>query len=271
MGKPSMARALVALLLCAALAHAVPTEDSSEAIGDLMMLAQERTGPVPTVSHYTREQFAVLMNKIIMRASKMREVMNKLGISDTESVRQVEQHFVALGEEHEDLGDGMTNQEDLRLHGLRARECVKHATSCSRMAAGCPHGPKHCKSVVNHCSRAASACGIGESKKVKKTEAKKAKKVADEAAVSHEMNQHAVHEAAVAAAKAKHIHEESVKEAEEVYDEAAAKADAKVEKYKKKSQATEDEGEELDEETESLSNELELAEADMDDTVAEDL
>merc|ERR1719409_1752151 len=98
--------------------------------------------------------------------------MNKLGISDTDSVEKVEQHFIRLGESghHGDLGEGNTSEEQLRLHGLQARSCVKHAVTCSHMAASCHATPKHCKVVVENCSRAAAACGVedvGESEKAK--------------------------------------------------------------------------------------------------------
>merc|ERR1712022_67337 len=100
------------------------------------------------------------MNKIIMRASKMRVVMNKLGISDTDSVQSVEEHFLKLSKAHADLGEGMTNEEELRVHGLKARSCVKHAMGCSSMAAKCHGLPGDCKGVVETCSRAGAACGI---------------------------------------------------------------------------------------------------------------
>merc|ERR1712072_174901 len=96
----------------------------------------------------------------------MRVVMNKLGISDTDSVAALEQHFVHLGQEHADLGEGMTSQEELRAHGLKSRACVKYATSCSRQAAGCQGAPKDCFSdskVVDGCTRAAATCGVGDS------------------------------------------------------------------------------------------------------------
>merc|ERR1711865_149023 len=250
--------AVFSVLACAV--YAVPSSESVEAVGDLMSLAQERSGSMPPqVAHYTREQFAVLMNKIIKKASKMRMVMNKLGISDTESVRQVEQHFIHLGEEQEDLGDGMVSQEDLRLQGLQARECVKHATSCSRMAAGCPMRPKRCNRVVQHCSHAAAACGIGESKSVKKKIAKTAAKATDEVAVDTDMEEPAEHEEVDQHAQAQRFHEEAVKETEEVYNDAAEKLDAKVAAAVGKPVEGE---EELDEESESLENDLSMAESD---------
>jgi len=133
---------------------------------ELMSLVQEEYQK-PTA--FTSGEFAKMMNKIIMRASQMRTVMNKLGISDTDSVKTVEQHFIKLGEKSE-LGEGV-QEEDLRLRGLQARSCVRQATSCSRDAAGCHDEPTYCKPVVERCSRAAAACGIGslgESKKSKK-------------------------------------------------------------------------------------------------------
>lgn len=264
---PGALRAFAVLSLLACAVYAVPSSESVEAVGDLMSLAQERSGSSPPqVAHYTREQFAVLMNKIIMKASKMRDVMNKLGISDTESVRQVEQHFIHLGEEQEDLGDGMVSQEDLRLQGLQARECVKHASSCSRMAAGCPMGPKRCDRVVKHCSHAAAACGIGESKATKKKLAKTAAKAAEKVAVDTDMEEHAAHEEAEHQEQARQIHEQAMKETEEVYDEAAEKLDAKVAAAVGKPV---EEEEELDEETESLDKDLEMAESDMEDTLSD--
>jgi len=49
-----------------------------------------------------------------------------------DSVEKVEQHFINLGESghHGDLGEGNTSEEQLRLHGLQARSCVKHAVTC---------------------------------------------------------------------------------------------------------------------------------------------
>jgi len=165
----------VALVLCVALFVCAQCEEA-EPIGDMLSFAQISES-VPQVAEMNAEEFAGLMNKIIQKASEMRGVMNKLGISDTDSVRKVEQHFIRLGEQHHDLGDGATSEEELRLHGLRARACVKHAVTCSHMAATCHATPKHCKAVVNNCSHAAAACGIGEDKKVKK---KKKKAVAKE-------------------------------------------------------------------------------------------
>jgi len=156
----------VALVLCVALFACAQCEED-EPVGGMLGLIQVSES-VPQVAEMDAEEFAGLMNKIIQKASEMRGVMNKLGISDTDSVRKVEQHFIRLGEQHHDLGDGATSEEELRLHGLRARSCVKHAVTCSHMAASCHATPKHCKEVVNHCSHAAAACGIGEDKNVKK-------------------------------------------------------------------------------------------------------
>merc|ERR1711935_1166859 len=119
------------------------------------------------VAEYSAEEFAGMMNRIISKASKMRVVMNKLGISDTDSVKAVEAHFIKLGKEHTELGEGTANEEEMRLRGLQARSCVKKATSCSREAAGCDREVKYCKSVIAGCTQAASACGIsnlGEAK-----------------------------------------------------------------------------------------------------------
>jgi len=155
------------MLVMLACAHAIPEEDRASVLSDLTYLVQERTkNAPPEVAEYDTEQFASLMNRIVQQAGKMRIVMNKLGISDTDSVQKVEEHFIKLGESHDDLGEGTTSREQLRLHGLQARACVKHAVSCSHMAASCHATPKHCKPVVEHCSRAAAACGVGESKKV---------------------------------------------------------------------------------------------------------
>merc|ERR1711959_594544 len=159
-----VAFAVLALVVCA---YAIPEEDIHSALSDLTSLVQEQKS-APEVAEYNVEQFATLMNRIVGQAGKMRVVMNKLGISDTDSVEKVEQHFINLGESghHGDLGEGNTSEEQLRLHGLQARSCVKHAVSCSHMAASCHATPKHCKPVVEHCSRAAAACGVGESKNV---------------------------------------------------------------------------------------------------------
>jgi len=171
------------LLACLWIAHAVP-EESASAVGDLLSLVQEeKMSAHEVIADYDPEQFAGMMNKIIVRASKMRVVMNKLGISDTDSVKTVEMHFIKLGKEHADLGEGMQTEEELRLRGLQARSCVKHATSCSRDAAGCHDEPKFCKSVVEGCTRAAAACGInhlGESKDSRKKSHIKGKKTQEE-------------------------------------------------------------------------------------------
>jgi len=161
-------------VLLACLVHAVP-EETSSAVGDLLSLVQEEKSHQEQESAtYSDEEFAGLMNSIIMKASKMRVVMNKLGISDTDSVKTVEKHFIRLGKEHADLGEGMENEEELRLRGLQARSCVKHATSCSRDAASC-HGPiGECAQVVKGCTQAAASCGVrrlGEAKDDKKAAA----------------------------------------------------------------------------------------------------
>merc|ERR1712093_434121 len=163
-----VAFAVLALVVCA---YAIPEEDIHSALSDLTSLVQEQKS-APAVAEYNVEQFATLMNKIVGQAGKMRVVMNKLGISDTDSVEKVEQHFINLGESHAhgDLGEGDSSEEQLRLHGLQARSCVKHAVTCSHMAASCHATPKHCKAVVENCSRAAAACGVedvGESEKAK--------------------------------------------------------------------------------------------------------
>merc|ERR1719478_970517 len=163
-----VAFAVLALVVCA---YAIPEEDIHSALSDLTSLVQEQKS-APEVAEYSVEQFATLMNRIVGQAGKMRVVMNKLGISDTDSVEKVEQHFINLGESghHGDLGEGNTSEEQLRLHGLQARSCVKHAVTCSHMAASCHATPKHCKAVVENCSRAAAACGVedvGESEKAK--------------------------------------------------------------------------------------------------------
>lgn len=165
---------LCAMVVLVTFAQAIPTEDNMQAVGSLLNLVQEQKAP-PQVAEYDVEQFATLMNRIVQQAGKMRIVMNKLGISDTDSVRKVEEHFIRLGESHHDLGEGTATEEQLRLHGLQARLCVKHAVTCSHMAAGCHATPKHCKQVVEHCSQAAAACGVGESMKTKKKEKEKAK------------------------------------------------------------------------------------------------
>ena len=93
-------------------------------------------------AHYNTETFALLMNKMIDRASKMRIVMNKLGISDTgglstgcgspelycvaESVKTVETHFIKLGKEHADLGESIEDEEELRLRGVFTLWFSKH-------------------------------------------------------------------------------------------------------------------------------------------------
>jgi len=165
-------------IFAAAYALDVP-EEHIAAVDDLLILVQEEKMRAPQVDDMNQEQFALLMNKIIMRASKMRVVMNKLGISDTDSVQSVEEHFLKLGKEHADLGEGMTNEEELRVHGLKARSCVKHAMGCSSVAAECHGLPSDCKGVVETCSRAGAACGIrglGESAHTKKKKKKKSSK-----------------------------------------------------------------------------------------------
>merc|ERR1711988_215429 len=173
---------VAAVVLLACLVHAVP-EETSSAVGDLLSLVQEEKSHQEQESAtYSDEEFAGLMNAIIMKASKMRVVMNKLGISDTDSVKTVEKHFIRLGKEHTDLGEGMENEEELRLRGLQARSCVKHATSCSRDAASC-HGPiGECAQVVKGCTQAAASCGVrrlGEAKDDKKDAANAKKDTAN--------------------------------------------------------------------------------------------
>merc|ERR1711990_1308722 len=132
-----VAFAMLALVVCA---YAIPEEDVHSALSDLTSLVQEQKS-APAVAEYNVEQFATLMNKIVGQAGKMRVVMNKLGISDTDSVEKVEQHFIRLGESHAhgDLGEGDSSEEQLRLHGLQARSCVKHAVTRSPEAlqSGC--------------------------------------------------------------------------------------------------------------------------------------
>merc|ERR1719409_1504517 len=97
-----VAFAVLALVVCA---YAIPEEDIHSALSDLTSLVQEQKS-APEVAEYNVEQFATLMNRIVQQAGKMRLVMNKLGISDTDSVQKVEDHFVKLGESHHDLGEG---------------------------------------------------------------------------------------------------------------------------------------------------------------------
>merc|ERR1711924_585452 len=89
-----VAFAVLALVVCA---YAIPEEDIHSALSDLTSLVQEQKS-APEVAEYSVEQFATLMNRIVGQAGKMRVVMNKLGISDTDSVEKVEQHFINLGE-----------------------------------------------------------------------------------------------------------------------------------------------------------------------------
>merc|ERR1711959_161860 len=107
-----VAFAVLALVVCA---YAIPEEDIHSALSDLTSLVQEQKS-APEVAEYSVEQFATLMNRIVGQAGKMRVVMNKLGISDTDSVEKVEQHFINLGESghHGDLGEGNTSEEQLR-------------------------------------------------------------------------------------------------------------------------------------------------------------
>merc|ERR1712216_692332 len=173
----------VALVLCVALFACAQCEED-EPVGGMLGLIQVSES-VPQVAEMDAEEFAGLMNKIIHKASEMRGVMNKLGISDTDSVRKVEQHFIRLGEQHHDLGDGATSEEELRLHGLRARSCVKHAVTCSHMAASCHATPKHCKAVVENCSRAAAACGVADIGESEKDEDEDEKATADHPEPKH--------------------------------------------------------------------------------------
>merc|ERR1711871_1528795 len=129
----TMHRFLAVLALAACLGAQAAPEGFFVHAGDLVSLMEEAETNTPTdMASYNAEQFAGLMNALITRASKMRVVMNKLGISDTDSVRSLEQHFVDLGNEHADLGEGMTTAAEFRKHGLQAR------------------------------ARAASVCGIGD-------------------------------------------------------------------------------------------------------------
>jgi len=158
--------AMLAFLALAATAAHEPSDDFEDHVGALVVLMQQGETEAPVdVASYTAEQFSGLINKIITRASQMRVVMNKLGISDTDSVQDLEEHFVRLGTQHADLGEGMTSVEELRQHGLKARACVQYATSCSREAAGCQGSPSECfgdDKVVVGCTRAAASCGVGE-------------------------------------------------------------------------------------------------------------
>jgi len=178
-----VAFAMLALVVCA---YAIPEEDVHSALSDLTSLVQEQKS-APAVAEYNVEQFATLMNKIVGQAGKMRVVMNKLGISDTDSVEKVEQHFIRLGESHAhgDLGEGDSSEEQLRLHGLQARSCVKHAVTCSHMAASCHATPKHCKAVVENCSRAAAACGVADIGESEKDEDEDEKATADHPEPKH--------------------------------------------------------------------------------------
>merc|ERR1712070_67088 len=157
-------RILVVLPLLVCCAHAIPKEWNMEDGAAMLSLLQMDSAPSEDATSYTDEEFAGLMNKIIMKASEMRVVMNKLGISDTDSVKSLEDHFTKLGEAHKDLGEGVLDKEELRSRGLQARECVKHAFSCSKEAATCPQ-PSQCKQVMEGCTRAASACGVGQLEK----------------------------------------------------------------------------------------------------------
>merc|ERR1711934_245165 len=165
MGILSM-RFLVLALLLAVAVDAIPEEDRITAgedllnSEDLMALVQEEKMIAPDVGDMSPVQFSLLMNRIITKASKMRVVMNKLGISDTDSQAALEQHFIRLGKAHSDLGEGNISGEELRQRGLQARSCVKHASSCSQYASKCNGDPTKCQSVVENCSHAGAACGI---------------------------------------------------------------------------------------------------------------
>merc|ERR1711934_1294469 len=165
MGILSM-RFLVLALLLAVAVDAIPEEDRITAgedllnSEDLMALVQEEKMIAPDVGDMSPVQFSLLMNRIIIKASKMRVVMNKLGISDTDSQAALEQHFIRLGKAHSDLGEGNISGEELRQRGLQARSCVKHASSCSQYASKCNGDPTKCQSVVENCSHAGAACGI---------------------------------------------------------------------------------------------------------------
>merc|ERR1711871_1814822 len=162
----TMHRFLAVLALAACLGAQAAPEGFFVHAGDLVSLMEEAETNTPTdMASYNAEQFAGLMNALITRASKMRVVMNKLGISDTDSVRSLEQHFVDLGNEHADLGEGMTTAAEFRKHGLQARACVEYAGKCSRQASGCQGAPMECFSddkELEDCTRAASVCGIGD-------------------------------------------------------------------------------------------------------------
>merc|ERR1711871_1299842 len=162
----TMHRFLAVLALAARIGAQAAPEGFFVHAGDLVSLMEEAETNTPTdMASYNAEQFAGLMNALITRASKMRVVMNKLGISDTDSVRSLEQHFVDLGNEHADLGEGMTTAAEFRKHGLQARACVEYAGKCSRQASGCQGAPMECFSddkELEDCTRAASVCGIGD-------------------------------------------------------------------------------------------------------------
>merc|ERR1711871_1902272 len=162
----TMHRFLAVLALAARIGAQAAPEGFFVHAGDLVSLMEEaETNTRTDMASYNAEQFAGLMNALITRASKMRVVMNKLGISDTDSVRSLEQHFVDLGNEHADLGEGMTTAAEFRKHGLQARACVEYAGKCSRQASGCQGAPMECFSddkELEDCTRAASVCGIGD-------------------------------------------------------------------------------------------------------------
>jgi len=176
------ARFLAVLALVACIGAQAAPEGFFNHAGDLVTLMEESETDTPTdVASYNAEQFAGLMNALITRASKMRVVMNKLGISDTDSVHSLEQHFVDLGNEHTDLGEGMTTAAEFRKHGLQARNCVEYAGKCSRQAVGCQGAPSECFSddkELEDCTRAASVCGVGDLGESKDTAAAPAKKEA---------------------------------------------------------------------------------------------
>jgi len=217
-----MARLLILLVVAmASVVNAIP-EAHVEAVEDLVALGAGEKMAAPEVGDMDQIQFATLMNKIIERASKMRVIMNKLGISDSESAQAVEQHFVNLGQAHRDLGEGNMNEEELRARGLQARSCVKHAMSCSRIASSCHGEPAQCKSVTENCSRAGAACGIKGL-----GEARQEVHLAEESsAPAHVASKSTAHEELKKGAKPIHVDEEADSDSDTDEDEDDSDADA---------------------------------------------
>merc|ERR1711924_488738 len=119
-----VAFAVLALVVCA---YAIPEEDIHSALSDLTSLVQEQKS-APEVAEYSVEQFATLMNRIVGQAGKMRVVMNKLGISDTDSVEKEEK----IVEQPKGVKEGLKSKPLWRTARVRQLRAVSKMSASPR-------------------------------------------------------------------------------------------------------------------------------------------